>query len=540
MCRVTESGLRVFLDATLMVQHGLLSPIGLVRVEHYLAEFLAEDPLVDLHFVIYDRAWDAYRPLNGAEQEMLQQILYHRYETSAPATGAPAAELADAEPPAAAELPEVETPVVELPDAEAPVAPAPFGRLSRLRHGLGRVSRMSRGEFGVSSSGFVRRCLPIRPDHPPLLRVGICLTRRLALIGARRTHQVLRLATRLTAADVPLVESTVAADEPTPVLQVTNEEAEEAEEAMVEGVRPGPGDVLICTGNVWEYMNYAYLDRLCRGDGVRLVSVIYDVIAMEFPFTTPGPPHIYHRHWVEIGHLSSHLLAISQHSVRTYQRFIAEPNDLTTPISHAYLPNFLKEHAAAIGEVPIVDLEGRPFVVYVSTIEIRKNHQLLLNAWDRLRQEMSDDRLPVLVFVGKWAWGTETVRLLAERNWRLRTHLRVLDRVSDGELIWLYRNARFTVFPSHSEGFGLGAAESLSFGTPVVVSDCPALVEASEGLMPAHAPLDFVAWYKEIHRLATDDARLDELRAAAERYRGPGYDEFACALRDVARRAVAQ
>jgi glycosyltransferase involved in cell wall biosynthesis len=246
-----------------------------------------------------------------------------------------------------------------------------------------------------------------------------------------------------------------------------------------------------------------------------------------------------HRHWIELGHLSSHLLAISRHTARSYQRLIAEPNDLPAPISQAYLPNFLKEHASTIGEVPVADLDGRPFVVYCSTIEIRKNHQLLLNVWDRLQHEISADRLPLLVFVGRWGWHTEIVRLLIERNWRLRRHVRVLDRVSDAELIWLYRNARFTVFPSYAEGFGLAAAESLSFGTPVVVSDCPALVEATEGLMPAHDPQDFAAWCADIRSLATDDARLGELRAAVEQYRGPAYDEFAKALRDVAFKALA-
>ncbi|MBV9170782.1 MAG: glycosyltransferase, partial [Chloroflexi bacterium] len=171
-------------------------------------------------------------------------------------------------------------------------------------------------------------------------------------------------------------------------------------------------------------------------------------------------------------------------------------------------------------------------------IEIRKNHEMLLHVWERLRQELDSERLPVLVFAGSWGWNAETVRVLVERNWRLRDHLLVLDRVSDAELIWLYRNARFTAFPSFPEGYGLGAAESLSFGTPVVISDCPALMEATEGLMPAYDPLDFNGWHHEVHALVSDDARLSRLRAKAARYRGPAYDEFAWSLRDLVRKAV--
>jgi glycosyltransferase involved in cell wall biosynthesis len=161
---------------------------------------------------------------------------------------------------------------------------------------------------------------------------------------------------------------------------------------------------------------------------------------------------------------------------------------------------------------------------------------LLLQVWDHLRQEVSADCLPRLIFAGKWGWGVDDIRLQVERNWRLRSHLRILDQVSDAELIWLYRHARFTVFPSLAEGYGLGVAESLSFGTPVVTADCPALVEASEALMPAYAPYDFTGWHAELLRLITDDAYLEELRGAAARYSGPTYQEFGIALREAAAR----
>ena len=90
------------------------------------------------------------------------------------------------------------------------------------------------------------------------------------------------------------------------------------------------------------------------------------------------------------------------------------------------------------------------------------------------------------------------------------------------------------MFPSLSEGYGLAAAESLSFGTPVITSDCAALIEATEGLMPAYDPLDFFGWLEEMRRLIQNDARLDDLRSAAACYRGPPYEAFADAIRAIA------
>ena len=105
-----------------------------------------------------------------------------------------------------------------------------------------------------------------------------------------------------------------------------------------------------------------------------------------------------------------------------------------------------------------------------------------------------------------------------------------MTEASDAELIWLYKNALFSVFPSHSEGFGLGAAESLSFGTPVVISNAPALVEATEGLMPAYDPMDFPAWLDEVRRLCTNSDHLNALRQKVRTYRGANYEEFARAV----------
>jgi glycosyltransferase involved in cell wall biosynthesis len=140
--------------------------------------------------------------------------------------------------------------------------------------------------------------------------------------------------------------------------------------------------------------------------------------------------------------------------------------------------------------------------------------------------------LPILVFVGGWGWGAEEVRSMSERNWRLRDHLRIFADTTDAELIWLYRHARFTVCPAFAEGFGLAAAESLSFGTPVVISNCPALVEATEGLMPCHDPLDFPSWLTEMRRLILDDDYVASLRTQAAGFDGVGHADFGVAILD--------
>jgi len=488
--------LQIHYDASLILHFGLETPVGLVRVDQYVAEYLARDPTLDICFVVFDATLASYRRLTPSEQQLLGRILFHRYVQPTITPKPASAEIAQPSPP--------------------PKPPSLLTARLLLRR-LRTASTLDASMFNHMLNYYLDELLPLTPEQGAVRDLATRAAREASLPVARYGHRIL---CRLTAARrlAPKI----------------NRPAAGPAAASAAPIHFDSGSVLISMGNAWDYLDYAYLHRICRKDGVRLVSVIYDVIAMAYPHTTPGLPHVYHRHWVELGHCAAHLLAISRHSARQYGEFIGDPNDLNPPMSHAYLPSFLRDRAGDIGETAVPSLLGRRFVVYCSTIETRKNHQLLLQLWDRLRLEYSRDQLPILVFAGKWGWGTEAVRLLSERNFRLRGHLLILDRVSDAELIWLYRHARFTVFPSLSEGYGLAAAESLSFGTPVVTADCPALVEATEGLMPAYDPLDFCAWLAEMRQLIDDDARLDQLKSAAARYQGPAYEAFANAIRATA------
>ena len=481
--------LRIHYDASLIMHFGMETPVGLVRVDQYVAEYLARDPTLDLWFLVFDATLASYRRLTPTEHQLLRRILFHRYERSTIAS-----------PP--------------------PKPPSLFTARLLLRR-LRTASTLDAPMFNHMLNYYLDELLPPAPAPGSARDRAARAARQTSLPVARCGHLILY---RLTAG----VRRALKIDRP-----AVSPPASDAVPSA-EPIHFDSGSVLVSMGNSWDYLDYAYLHRICRKGGVRFVSVIYDVIAMEYPHTTPGPPHVYHRHWVELGHCAAHLLAISRFSAGQYREFIGDPNDLHPSMSHAYLPSVLRDRAGDIGETAVPQLLGRRFVVFCSTIETRKNHQLLLQLWDRLRLEFSNDQLPILVFVGRWGWGTEAVRLLSERNFRLRSRLLILDRTSDAELIWLYRNARFTVFPSLSEGYGLAAAESLSFGTPVVTANCPALLEATESLMPAYDPLDFVAWLAEMRQLIRDDARLDELKSAAARYRGPPYEAFADAIRATA------
>ena len=101
----------------------------------------------------------------------------------------------------------------------------------------------------------------------------------------------------------------------------------------------------------------------------------------------------------------------------------------------------------------------RPYFVYVSTIEARKNHLLLLNLWRRLGGEFGD-RAPLLVLVGQRGWETENVVDMLERCPALRGLVIEHNTLPDAAMVPLLKGARAVLLPSFAEGFGFPVVEA--------------------------------------------------------------------------------
>jgi glycosyltransferase involved in cell wall biosynthesis len=142
---------------------------------------------------------------------------------------------------------------------------------------------------------------------------------------------------------------------------------------------------------------------------------------------------------------------------------------------------------AAPGDIfePVVDTGGLasalarhgitgPYILFVGTLEPRKNLDGLMRAFDLLKNET---KLPHrLVVVGGRGWKYapiyRTVEMVAHRE-----AVQFLDYVSLEELPALYAGADLLVFPSFYEGFGVPPLEAMRCGAPAVVSDIPVMRE---------------------------------------------------------------
>jgi glycosyltransferase involved in cell wall biosynthesis len=156
---------------------------------------------------------------------------------------------------------------------------------------------------------------------------------------------------------------------------------------------------------------------------------------------------------------------------------------------------------------------GGRYLLMVSTIEPRKNHQLLISAWERLRYTTGTDLK--LVLVGGNGWEHEKIAA-SMHPWMQRGHLLRLSRVPSPELRVLYRHAAVTVCPSLAEGFDYSGIEAMRSGGLVVASDIGVHREVfgdGAAFFDAYAPEDAA---DAIGRLLTDEASEERERLRAK------------------------
>ncbi|MCG8431628.1 MAG: glycosyltransferase family 4 protein, partial [Candidatus Omnitrophica bacterium] len=160
--------------------------------------------------------------------------------------------------------------------------------------------------------------------------------------------------------------------------------------------------------------------------------------------------------------------------------------------------------------------EDFPYLLMVSTIEPRKNHHLLVSAWERLKYTSMPELK--LVIVGGSGWDQGPI-LASFRPWAERGELFHLSNVPSTELRVLYKHAAATICPSLAEGFDYSGVEAMRCGGIVLSSDIPVhreVYQGGSGYFSPYSP-DEAAEVIESVLAPEATARCEELRRQGRR-----------------------
>jgi glycosyltransferase involved in cell wall biosynthesis len=206
----------------------------------------------------------------------------------------------------------------------------------------------------------------------------------------------------------------------------------------------------------------------------RSVITVHDLNFLLFPdFLTPESAS-YYAQIDQAVRSCDHIIAVSESTKRDLIRLTGAPENKITVVYEAAHPTLrpLQDGEKAEWRAKL----GLPqdFILFVSTIEPRKNVPTLLKAYRKLLDEYRPDIQ--LVLAGEKGWLSDEVSALVQEL-SLEPYVRFLGKVTPDELLGLYNTAQMLVHPAFYEGFGLPPLEAMACGTPVVVSRTSALPE---------------------------------------------------------------
>lgn len=259
------------------------------------------------------------------------------------------------------------------------------------------------------------------------------------------------------------------------------------------------GDYWVSLGLDWLYLDQDWFLRFKQERQLRTTTICYDIIPLLYPQFVLQPPQGFASYLALLTHYSDQVLCISRSTQRDYLKAVQQMGIDSLPPTHvvtlgADIP--LSAAAATPPKAFAGDHATRPFVLYVSTIERRKNHALLYQAWARMRE---DGFKPYrLVFVGRKGYGVGELLNDIQLDPRTSNDILILDHANDAELVWLYRHAAFTVYPSLYEGWGLPVVESLCHGKFCLASGSSSLPEAGGEWAEYIDPMDVISWARRL------------------------------------------
>jgi glycosyltransferase involved in cell wall biosynthesis len=289
-----------------------------------------------------------------------------------------------------------------------------------------------------------------------------------------------------------------------------------------------PGDWLVSAGLDWEHGLVDEFLRLRRERGIRVASICHDTIPILFPqYCHQATVRNFPPYFLKLAAASEVMFCVSENTKRDAGRVLSEAGAPVPRLEVIRLGDNLPAETGTVrGEIR--ELGRRKFMLYVSTLEPRKNHRVLYQALNLICERMPEDSVPVLVFAGKTGWGLTDLLSEIPLNPVTRGRIEVLHGASDAELAELYRNAVCVLCPSHYEGWGLPVAEALAHGKVVLASSSSSLPEIGGDLVTYLDPLNPREWARAMEEQMTNpEARAAREAAVRSSYRPHAWSETA-------------
>ncbi len=205
------------------------------------------------------------------------------------------------------------------------------------------------------------------------------------------------------------------------------------------------------------------------------VITVHDLAFLLYPHFLTRESARYYGHIDQAVRWTDHIISVSESTKRDTIQYLGVSEDKITVVYEAANPIFCPiDRAEARQQVRNRHGVDAPYILFVSTIEPRKNVPTLIRAvWQLLECYKADVHL---VLAGGKGWLFEDAFATVEEL-KLDSRVHFVGRVTSEDLLALYNAAELLAHPAFYEGFGLPPLEAMACGLPVVVSNVASLPE---------------------------------------------------------------
>ncbi len=267
----------------------------------------------------------------------------------------------------------------------------------------------------------------------------------------------------------------------------------------------------------------------------RSVVTLHDLAFLLYPETHTAASRAYYAATGESVRHAERVIAVSQRTASDAVRLLGVDPARMRVVPEAAAPGFSPRPAEAFDALARrLKLDGRPYVLFVGTLEPRKNVTLLLEAFELVRRQIDAQ----LLLVGARGWLDEPI-FSAHARLGLEGSARFLGPLGETDLAVLYSRAGAFALPSLYEGFGLPVLEAMACGAPVICSNAGPLPEVAGDAAILLPPEDPASWARAILHVMTEPHRAEVMRQTGfARASGFSWERAALLTREVYREAL--
>lgn len=254
-----------------------------------------------------------------------------------------------------------------------------------------------------------------------------------------------------------------------------------------------PGEIrnLIFLGTNWSFDGLHRLASDVKDAGGQVFQLIHDLIPLRWPdFCGGDASDVFRKFLDESINFATAYLAVSEFSANDLRAYLkdkgVERGVKALRLAHEF-SGFPRESC----DPSVLALNApSPYLLFVGTLDRRKNIENLALAWEIVALKMGDSA-PNIVLAGRRGWDSREFFDIVDRLMAAKGKFIFHEGPSDQELAHLYANAEALILPSYAEGWGLPVGEAAWFGTPSLISAtsslpevCPESSVLIEGLGP--------------------------------------------------------